>query len=96
MYFPSRLDGQSPSPQAKKIKKIAGRRAIILIADSATKFGLVTRDILGKYLRCMLNINAPELEYIVFDYTGYSLQREKYLESILEVIPAMDSLIIIR
>jgi hypothetical protein len=42
----------------------------------------------------MLNINAPELEYIVFDYTGYSLQREKYLESILEVIPAMDSLII--
>jgi len=39
----------------------------------------------------MLNINAPELEHIVFDYTGYSLQREKYLESMLEAIPAMDS-----
>jgi hypothetical protein len=56
----------------------------------ATKFNPVTRDILGKCPRCMLNIDAPELEHIVLDYTGYTLQREKHLESILGEIPAMD------
>ena len=70
---------------------IRARCSGIWTAARATKFGLVTRDILGKCPKCMLNIDAPELEHIVFDCTGYSLQREKYLESILEAIPAMDS-----